>query len=281
MSDADPVRQGALQRRVQRYGWDRASDVYEEGWREQLRPAQDGLFVLAKLQPGERVLDVACGTGLVTIAAAERVGPGGQVVGTDISQAMVERAAAISGERATTGVRFERGDAEALRFSDGSFDAVLCGLGLMYVPDPLRALREQRRVLRPGGRAVAAVWGVREACGWQAIFEIVDRRVASEVCPLFFRLGTGDALAASFEAAGFERVSSERLRTTLTYTDENEALQAAFAAGPVALAYARFDAPTRQAVHTEYLDSIGPFRDGTGYAVPGEFVLAVGHTAER
>jgi SAM-dependent methyltransferase len=146
----------------------------------------------------------------------------------------------------------------------------------MYVPDPVAALAEMRRLLRPGGRAVSAVWGERSRCGWAEIFPIVDARVESEVCPLFFQLGTGEAQAKAFGRAGFAGVESRRLATTLLYPDAEAALGAAFAGGPVALAYSRFDEATRQAAHAEYLESIAPYRDGRGYAIPGEFVVTRG-----
>jgi ubiquinone/menaquinone biosynthesis C-methylase UbiE len=171
-------------------------------------------------------------------------------------------------------MRFERGDAEALPLPDASFDAAVCALGLMYVPDPVRALCEMRRLLRPGGRVAAAVWGARRKCGWAEIFPITDARVASEVCPMFFHLGTGDMLARAFEAAGFTEVRSERLSITLSYASAEDALAAVFCGGPVALAYSRFDEATRRAVHAEYLESIAAYRTGDGYAVPGEFVVA-------
>ena len=145
----------ALQRRVQRYGWDRAAQHYEKFWSAQLRPAQDLLLELADLHAGDHVLDVACGTGLVTLRAASIVGASGRVVGTDLSAAMVESLRALAAAHGIAG-EFERMDAEALRFADGTFDAALCALGLMYVPDPPRALAELRRVLRPRGRVVAA-----------------------------------------------------------------------------------------------------------------------------
>jgi ubiquinone/menaquinone biosynthesis C-methylase UbiE len=112
-----------LQRRVQRYGWDRAAEHYEGFWQAALQPAQDRLLELAALRPGERVLDVACGTGLVTFRAAEAVAPGGAVVGTDISGAMVEASRRRAAERAIDSVTFERMDAEELALPDASFDA--------------------------------------------------------------------------------------------------------------------------------------------------------------
>jgi len=79
-----------LQRRIQRYGWDLASTEYDPLWEEQLTPARNGMLAFASLAPGERVLDLACGTGLVTLNAARSVGADGAVLGTDISGHMIE-----------------------------------------------------------------------------------------------------------------------------------------------------------------------------------------------
>ena len=263
-----------LQRRVQRYGWDRAVVAYEAGWRDQLEPAHSLMLRMTALRPGERVLDVACGTGLVSFRAAETVGRQGAVVGFDISAEMVETARRGASLHDIANVRFERADAEALPLPDASFDAAVCALGLMYVPDPVRALCEMRRLLRPGGRAAAAVWGARRNCGWAEIFPITDARVASDVCPMFFHLGTKDMLGRALEAAGFADIRSERLSTTLRYASPEDALPAVFRGGPVALAYSRFDEVTRRAVQDEYLASIAAYRSGGGYEVPGEFVVA-------
>ena len=265
-----------LQRRVQRYGWDKASTSYERYWREQLHPAQARMLTMAGLQPGEQVIDVACGTGLVTFDAARAVGRTGRVVGTDLSQEMVDRARQQATVLELPHVAFERMDAEDLRTPPASFDVWLCGLGLMYVPDVARALAEAHRVVRPGGRAAAAVWGARNRCGWADIFPIVDRRVASEVCPMFFQLGTGDMLRQAFEAAGFSGVRPERVTSTLHYESADDACGAAFVGGPVALAYSRFDDHTRREAEAEYLASIEPYRSGATYEVPGEFVIACG-----
>jgi len=261
---------------VQRYGWDRAVSSYEDSWKVQLEPAQTRMLEMADLRPGERVLDVACGTGLVTLRAAGSVEPGGTVVGTDISDQMVNAAREISTREGVAHVRYERGEAERIGFDDGSFDAVLCGLGMMYVPSPVDAFSEFRRVLRPDGRASIAVWGRRDHCGWAEIFPIVDSRVNSEVCPAFFQLGTGETLRHVMETAGFNDVTVDRLSTTLHYGSDEESLLAAFVGGPVALAYSRFNDETRDAAHTEYLASIELFRRNGRYEIPGEFVIARG-----
>jgi ubiquinone/menaquinone biosynthesis C-methylase UbiE len=265
-----------LQLRVQRYGWDKAAPHYEAYWAAQLRPAQDCLLEMAALLPGERVLDVACGTGLITFRSADLVGASGHVVATDISERMVEHIRTIAAARRSANVTACRSHAEESTFDAASFDAVLCGLGLMYTPQPLVALREMRRVLRPGGRAVAAVWGARTHCGWAEIFPIVERRVKSDVCPMFFQLGTGESLRLHLENAGFTEVETSRISTTLEYDSADDAIGAAFVGGPVAMAYSRFDQRTRLEVHGEYLDSIARFSRSNGYAIPGEFVVARG-----
>ena len=271
--DTPPGPGARLQRRIQRYGWDLAAQEYEACWQAQLAPAHAALLAQAALVPGERVLDVACGTGLVSAAAAQAVGARGSVLGTDLSGAMVEAAARRARDAALHPLRFARMDAEEIELPDASVDVVLCALGLMYLPDPARALREMRRVLRPGGRLGVAVWGERAHCGWSPVFEIVDAEVASDVCPLFFRLGEHDALAQACAQAGFAVVEQLRLPTTLHYTDARDACDAAFIGGPAALAWSRFDAATRERVRTRYLRSIEPWRRGTGYAVPAEFVV--------
>lgn len=263
-----------LQNRIQRSGWDRAAARYEAAWNEQLRPAQDRLLGLACLRKGEHIADIACAAGAVTVRMAQAVGAQGRVVGFDISGQMVALAQRTHADVAN--LSFARAPGDVLPAGDAAFDAALCAFGLMYVPEPRAALCEMRRVLKPGGRAAAAVWGARANCGWAEIFPIVDARVESEVCPLFFRLGVGDCLAAEFREAGFHGVEAERMHAYLRYASADEALEAAFAAGPVALAYSKFSSAVREEAHAEYLVSIERYRDGGGYAVEAEFVLAIG-----
>jgi ubiquinone/menaquinone biosynthesis C-methylase UbiE len=262
-----------LQRRVQRYGWDLAAAEYEGLWQAQLATARAQLMACAALAPGERVLDVACGTGLVTLAAARAVGPAGQAIGVDLAGQMVDAARERAQQCRASNASFARMDAEHLDLPDASFDVALCALGLMYVPEPEQALREMRRVLRPGGRLVLAVWGERARCGWAPLFEIVDAEVASEVCPLFFRLGGADSLARLCVDTHFGHVEQHRLASTLCYADADEACRAAFVGGPVALAWSRFTDEVQARVCKRYLAAIAGWRQGRGYRIPGEFVI--------
>ena len=266
----------ALQRRIQRYGWDKAASYYEDAWQKQLRPAQDLLMKLADIKSGEKILDIACGTGLVSFRAAEKTGKTGSLIATDISDKMVALATTIAEENKIENISFRQMDAEKLDFEENSFDVVLCALGFMYVPDVEKSLEEIFRVLKPGGRLVAAVWGSRENCGWAEIFSIVDKRVASEVCPMFFNLGSGKLLDMHYGKAGFENVRSERIKASLKYHNEEEACTAMFEGGPVALAYFKFPQEIKNEARAEYLDSISEWKKSEGFDIPGEFVVTIG-----
>jgi hypothetical protein len=119
-----------------------------------------------------------------------------------------------------------------------------------------------------------SVWGERRNCGWAEVFPIVDARVSSEVCPMFFALGAPGSLTTLLGRAGFVDIEESRLAVELLYEGDDEALGAAFLGGPVALASSRFDDKARRSAHEEYLTSIADYASGPGYRVPGEFVIA-------
>jgi len=149
----------------------------------------------AHLQPGQRVLDVACGTGVLALAAAERVGPEGRVTGLDPNDDMLAVARRRGGQ-----VEWRKGRAEALPFADTSFDAVLSQFGLMFFEDRVSALREMMRVLRPGGRLALAVWGPLESSpGYKVLGDLVRRLFGDPVAQAFgapFVLGDPQRLLA-------------------------------------------------------------------------------------
>jgi ubiquinone/menaquinone biosynthesis C-methylase UbiE len=166
------------------------------------------LLRAARLEPGQRVLDAATGTGLAAEAALGVVGPAGHVTAADISQAMVDRARQrLTGSPNTSVVV---ADGQSLSFHDSSFDAVLCSLGLMFFPDPARGLSEFHRVLRPGGRATVSVSTTPERSYNGRINVIIGRRVASiaEATARTFSLGEEARLRSLFEAAGFRDVET-------------------------------------------------------------------------
>lgn len=144
--------------------WNRMSNIYLQEVDRRFVPVVENVIARAELQAGQRVLDLGTGTGAVAERAAAIVGPRGQVVGVDISPEMLAQAGQRAAARGLENVAFREGRAEALPADDGSFDVVLASLSLMYVIDRAAAAREIARVLRPGGRLVAAVWSGPEQC---------------------------------------------------------------------------------------------------------------------
>lgn len=147
--------------------WARAAEEEETG---ASREATVWMLEAADLQPGERVLELACGAGRVGLQAAARVGPEGTVLCTDFSEAMVDAVAERVERLGVGNVGTRMLNAEDLDLEDEeSFDAVLCRFGYMLMANPLQALRESGRTLRPDGRLVLAVWGPGESNPWLSI----------------------------------------------------------------------------------------------------------------
>ena len=144
--------------------WDRISQTYVREVDKRFTTIVEQVIRRAALEPGHQVLDLGTGTGAVALRAAPVVGSDGQVTGVDISSDMLDLARHRAAGLNHANLRFQEGSAEAIPAEDASFDAVLACLSLMYVVDRAAAARECARVLRPGGRFVAAVWARPEEC---------------------------------------------------------------------------------------------------------------------
>src|SRR5260221_1904081 len=193
---------------------DEAAAEYDRAFAHVTAHFMPFLLRAAHIAPGMHVLDSATGTGLSAEAALAAVGPTGQVVAADISPAMVEKARERLGKAPNASVSVE--DGEALSFSDGNFDAVLCNLGLMFFPDPVRGLSEFRRVLRPGGRAAVSVNTVVERSYNHQINVIIARHVPSlvESVTRTFALGEPSRLTSLFNEAGLVDIETHTVRHT-------------------------------------------------------------------
>lgn len=139
--------------------FDQLADGYDRAALRFFPFAADRLARRLAPRPGEKILDVATGTGAVAIAVGQRLTGGGRVLAIDISERMLDRAYANIRRMALHNVDLHRMDASALEFRDGYFDALTCSCGLCLLPDMAAALREWRRVLRPGGRLLVATFG--------------------------------------------------------------------------------------------------------------------------
>ena len=141
-------------------GWEKWHTFNARG----MQPLTDWLCTAVAAAPGKRVLDVACGTGLPSLALAQRVLPGGSVLATDLAPDMLGAARRLARAAGAQGIEHRAMSAQALEVPDASFDAATCAFGLMFCPDPSAAVAELRRALRPGGRFAVAVWDEMPKC---------------------------------------------------------------------------------------------------------------------
>lgn len=163
------------------------------------------LVSAADISPGQRVLDAACGTGIVARRANEHVGNDGDVVGLDLNPSMIEVARQIRPD-----LQWREGDVTNLPFDDESFDVVLCQAALMFVPEPVAALREMHRVLRPGGKLAVQVFG--ESAGYDVTADIVEQVAGEDEAAMFrmpFVLSDRSDFESLFAEAGIEPVTVE------------------------------------------------------------------------
>jgi ubiquinone/menaquinone biosynthesis C-methylase UbiE len=228
------------------------------------------------LRPGQRVLDVACGTGVVARRAAELVGPGGKVVGLDLNAGMLAVARANNPAGA---VEWRDGDGLALPFADASFDVVSCQHGLMFFPDRLRGLREMRRVLAPGGQVVVSTWGhLADSPGYAALSAALARHVSEEAGHLPpFALGDRAELTSLLAAAGFEGVEATTDQITLRFPSAEEFVGNIAAGAPTMLgALDQVAGATRRAVLDDVTAALRPYTTADGVAFPIKGHVATG-----
>jgi ubiquinone/menaquinone biosynthesis C-methylase UbiE len=168
----------------------------------------------AGVTAGDRVLDVACGTGIVARTAAERTGPAGRVVGLDLNEAMLTVA-----RRVRPDLDWRQGDAASLPFPDDSFDVTLCQSGLMFVPDTAAAVAEMARVVRPGGRVAAQVWSsLDRQTAIRPLADAVARHAGEDAVGLvgtYFRLGDREQFTGLFTQAGLQVTEVRALPVTV------------------------------------------------------------------
>jgi ubiquinone/menaquinone biosynthesis C-methylase UbiE len=217
------------------------------------RPLAADLLHAAALQRGERVVDVACGTGVVALLAAVGVGESGAVAGVDINPGMLAVARSIASSGAP--IAWHRADAASLPLSDDAHDVVLCQMGLQFLPDKLAALREARRVLVRGGRIAITVPGPTPLF-FSAIEEALARRVSSEVAGFMravFSMHDAAELSQLLRDAGFEDVDARSATQTLRLPPAREFLWQYVHSTPLVAAVGKLDDAARAAFERDAL----------------------------
>jgi ubiquinone/menaquinone biosynthesis C-methylase UbiE len=234
--------------------------------------AQD-LIQTAALRTSERVLDLACGTGVVARSAAPVVGQTGQVVGMDVNESMLAMARMVPPPSGTA-ITWQHGDAAALPVPDAAFDVVLCQQGLQYFAQRAAALREIARVLAPGGRLALSVWRPLERQPFfVALVAALETHLSAEVAaPLraAFTLGDAEELRELVTAAGFRAPHLRLVVKQMRYPSLAEYLPGWVAASPMAGAVAALDDARRTLLFEGLQTALRPYVDDTGLAVPME-----------
>lgn len=230
-------------------------------------------LALVEPQPGERVLDVACGSGAVTRRVAQAVGSSGRVVGLDISAEILAVAYGVNGEEGAAAIDWREGAADALPFADGSFDVVTCQFGLMFFPNRVAALKEMRRVLAAGGRLALATWGPLEKnLGNAVMAQVWGDYFGAEQSAKFqppHSLNNPAAIRQLLHEAGFTQIAV----TTETGRARFSSPQA-LACGYGALASLEAAATTRDALCADVARLLAVYCSPEGLDYPTEGVLA-------
>jgi ubiquinone/menaquinone biosynthesis C-methylase UbiE len=236
-----------------------------------LAPWSSVLADAARLSKGERVLDLACGTGTVARVAAAHIGREGSVVGVDLNAGMIEVARSLPAPSGAS-IEWIEASALALPLPDGKLDVVLCQQGLQFFTDKLLALREMRRVLRPGGRIALGVWcgagpyngAVARALARFADESIARRFLASRAVPPREEL---ERLAAS---VGFSSIETHVVRKEVRLPTPDRFVLEHLAATPIAQAIDMLSRASRDAIGSMVLEDMKRFVDGASVLYPEE-----------
>ena len=265
--------------------WQSAAHAWND-WGPLLRawlgPATEVMLDIANIGPGHRVLDVAAGAGDQTLQTADRVGPVGSVLATDISANILAFAAENARRAGHRNVETKVLDGENLDVPEGTFDAVISRVGLIYFPDQQRALAGMKRALNPGGRVAAIVYSTPERNKFFSIPVSIIRRRANLPPPLPgqpgpFSLGSPGVLEEAFRKAGFRDVQSKAVPAPVRTKTAAECVRFEKESfGALHQMLAGLDDAGRDAAWQEIEQELRSFESATGFEGPCEMVVAVG-----
>lgn len=253
-------------------GWERAAEFYGDAFGSLTTQTAEPMIDAVGAAPGTSLLDVASGPGFVAGAAAAR---GAAVTGLDFAAAMVAEA-----RRRWPALTFREGDAEALPFADGSFDAVVMNFGMLHLAQPDTAIAEAHRVLRPGGRYAFTVWAPPErAAGFgmtlRAIEEFGNTNVPLPEGPPFFRFSDATETARTLESIGFTGVRVEELPLVWRLTSADAVFEALSRGGVRTAAVLRAQTPDAlAAIRAAVRRGVETYARDGAFVVPMPAILA-------
>jgi SAM-dependent methyltransferase len=257
-------------------GWERWRAHLEEA----VAPVREWMIRELGPQPGDTVLELAAGAGDTGFQAATILGQAGRLISTDFSPAMLGVARRRAAELRLGNVEFRVIDAERVQLETDSVDGVLCRFGYMLMADPAAAVSESRRVLRPGGRLVLAVWGAPERNPFFTVIAaiLVERGhlpPPGPGAPGPFSMSSQERTRELLETAGFGVVSMDEITVRFRFPDIEEYVTfLAETTGPVAIALRGLSAQERQEVKARLEDAFGAFETQRGYELPGSALAA-------
>jgi SAM-dependent methyltransferase len=254
-------------------GWEVAAAHYADAFGIVTIQTTDALLDQVGASSGTRLLDVACGPGFVAAAAARR---GADAAGIDFSAAMIADA-----RRRHPEIRFEEGDASALRFDPASVDAVVMNFGMLHLARPEAAIAEAHRVLRPGGRYGFTVWATPDlAVGFGLVLRAIEALGTTSVPlpdgPSFFRFSDPDEVRRTLDRAGFSEVDVRRLPLTWPLSSPDALFEAMARGGVRTAAILRAQTPAAlEAIRAAVRQEVQQYATDGGFVVPMQAVLAV------
>ncbi len=255
-------------------------------WRRQgivlARGVSDALIEAAQVRPAMKILDLASGAGEPALALCQIVGSEGQVIATDVAPELLALAEEVAREEGVKNIILTQASAESLPFVGEKFDRVTCRFGVMYFANPLRALREANRVLKPGGRAVFSVWTSPEQPFFASTVGALEKYVRAPSRepkdPDPFKFATPGSLSALMRDAGFQPVQEETRKTALTWPGSPEQFWEYFQVhtAPFRTLIDGLPQELRPQVASEVYRAAGKYFDGRQISFPAVILLVSG-----